>query len=442
MADNVAVTPGSGATVAADDISSVFYQRVKLSLGADGSATDALGGAGTNASGVQRVTIATDDAMSAAVVAAIKAEDAAHSSGDKGIPALAVRNDTASSLSGTDGDYTPLTTNSVGALHVADTGVLALTKAEDAAHSSGDKGIMALTVRADTAAATSGTDGDYQPLITNSTGALHTAEQNVLLISKAEDAAHSSGDKGVMALAVRKDTAAALAGTDGDYAPLEVDANGRLHVIDVSGVLLAKAEDAAASGGDYGIQMLAVRTDAPAAGAGTDGDYASLQVDAVGGLRTVAQEPLTVVTITPTITAEQYAALDCVGGKQTLTSAARASGRPVTLDSLVVTSLNDVKPVLTIWFFNSSPDAGTYTDGGAPTFHATDYAKAIGKVNVASADYESLGAKAVAAVKNIGLILLPDGSANLYAVITITSGTPTFASTADLTFRFGFKQGN
>lgn len=49
-------------------------------------------------------------------------------------------------------------------------------------------------------------------------------------LGKAEDAAHTSGDTGVQLLAVRKDTAAALAGTDGDYAPLEVDANGKLHV--------------------------------------------------------------------------------------------------------------------------------------------------------------------------------------------------------------------
>ena len=36
MADNVAITAGSGTAVAADDISSVFYQRFKLTLGADG----------------------------------------------------------------------------------------------------------------------------------------------------------------------------------------------------------------------------------------------------------------------------------------------------------------------------------------------------------------------------------------------------------------------
>lgn len=36
MADNVAITPGSGATVAADDIDGVLHQRVKIVLGDDG----------------------------------------------------------------------------------------------------------------------------------------------------------------------------------------------------------------------------------------------------------------------------------------------------------------------------------------------------------------------------------------------------------------------
>src|SRR3990167_3376225 len=47
-------------------------------------------------------------------------------------------------------------------------------------------------------------------------------------LGKLEDAAHASGDLGVMGLTVRKDTAAALAGTDGDYAPAETDGKGRL----------------------------------------------------------------------------------------------------------------------------------------------------------------------------------------------------------------------
>jgi hypothetical protein len=36
MADNVGITPGSGATAASDDIGGVQYQRIKLVHGADG----------------------------------------------------------------------------------------------------------------------------------------------------------------------------------------------------------------------------------------------------------------------------------------------------------------------------------------------------------------------------------------------------------------------
>ena len=62
-------------------------------------------------------------------------------------------------------------------------------------------------------------------------GNIETAVQTLDDVVKAEDAAHSGGDKGIMALSVRKDTATFLAGNDGDYAPLLTDANGRLHVL-------------------------------------------------------------------------------------------------------------------------------------------------------------------------------------------------------------------
>ena len=40
MADNVGYTPGVGATVAADEIAGVLHQRVKIGVGADGTAVD------------------------------------------------------------------------------------------------------------------------------------------------------------------------------------------------------------------------------------------------------------------------------------------------------------------------------------------------------------------------------------------------------------------
>lgn len=49
-----------------------------------------------------------------------------------------------------------------------------------------------------------------------------------------EDTAHQTGDSVTVAGVVRKDSAASLADTDGDYSALIVDANGRLHVIEPS----------------------------------------------------------------------------------------------------------------------------------------------------------------------------------------------------------------
>jgi len=54
-------------------------------------------------------------------------------------------------------------------------------------------------------------------------------------LGKAEDAVHSDGDTGVMALAVRNDDVAAIGAADGDYAPLQVNAAGSLYTTDATG---------------------------------------------------------------------------------------------------------------------------------------------------------------------------------------------------------------
>lgn len=58
-------------------------------------------------------------------------------------------------------------------------GALSLVKAEDAAHASGDIGVMALARRADTATSSSGTDGDYSTLNTDAAGRLHTVNPDL-----------------------------------------------------------------------------------------------------------------------------------------------------------------------------------------------------------------------------------------------------------------------
>jgi len=56
-------------------------------------------------------------------------------------------------------------------------------------------------------------------------------------LGKAEDAVHTSGDVGVMGLAVRRDADTSLVGTDGDYAPLQVNATGSLKTAITAGVV-------------------------------------------------------------------------------------------------------------------------------------------------------------------------------------------------------------
>lgn len=78
MADNVAITAGSGTSIATDDVSSVHFQKVKLDAGADGATapvTTSAGlpvdlrqlagnslsaGNGASGTGVLRVTVAND----------------------------------------------------------------------------------------------------------------------------------------------------------------------------------------------------------------------------------------------------------------------------------------------------------------------------------------------------------------------------------------------
>ncbi|UOF78508.1 glycoprotein repeat domain-containing protein [Caudoviricetes sp.] len=82
-------------------------------------------------------------------------------------------------------------------------------------------------------------------LATDSTGVIASITTSVVPgtgathLGKAEDAAHTTGDVGVQALTVRQDTATALAGLSGDYQPPITDATGRLwtHVGAVDGTV-------------------------------------------------------------------------------------------------------------------------------------------------------------------------------------------------------------
>lgn len=104
MADNITIKDGSGASVVvgADDISSVFYPRHKLSLGADGVAVDASAGAGAVGTGVQRMTLASDDpaVTSLAILDDWDESDAAKTVGTFDVVSLTMTLDTSAYTAG------------------------------------------------------------------------------------------------------------------------------------------------------------------------------------------------------------------------------------------------------------------------------------------------------------------------------------------------------
>lgn len=68
MADNVAITPGTGDTVAADDIGTVKYQRVKITPGADVISEGDVSSTNPLPIGPATLTMRVDDTTTASTV--------------------------------------------------------------------------------------------------------------------------------------------------------------------------------------------------------------------------------------------------------------------------------------------------------------------------------------------------------------------------------------
>lgn len=186
MADNVPITAGSGTTIATDDVTDAggaHYQKVKLADGTANSTTMVNIGNGVAANAL-RVTLASDGT---------------------GVVGLATGSNAIGKLAANSGiDIGDVDVTSV----IPGTGATNLGKAEDAGHTTGDVGVMALGVRNDADAAISGTDLDYTPLSTTAEGNLNVeARRDLVRISDTSAAseltiattAYSIGDQvGVM----------------------------------------------------------------------------------------------------------------------------------------------------------------------------------------------------------------------------------------------------
>jgi len=161
------------------------------------------------------------------------AEDTPHTTGDVGVQMLAVRNDVLASLVSLDGDYSPLQVDASGALYVTFSGDIDVTfdYARDSVAGGTDVGAFVLAIRNDVLASLVDTDGDYAPLQVDAQGALYVTGDITVdnTFDFAEDSPHTTGDIGAFMLAVRNDVLGSLSDTDGDYSALQVAATGELY---------------------------------------------------------------------------------------------------------------------------------------------------------------------------------------------------------------------
>lgn len=222
----------------------------------------------------QQITELRLDSLGRLIISGRFLEDEAHTSGDPGLQMLAVRNDAGGSLVNTNGDYAPLQVGADGRLLVDANLSSSAEYAEDTAATSGDIGNFVLAVRQDTLATSTSTDGDYAAFKTTALGELYVADpaartslvdidSQINLLTNIEDTASSSGDTGIMALAVRHDALGSLVDTDGDYAALQLDSLGRLKTVatnDAVGTQHYTVTDALAIAGDGVVTVTALAT--------------------------------------------------------------------------------------------------------------------------------------------------------------------------------------
>ena len=114
-------------------------------------------------------------------------------------------------------------------------------------------------------------------------------------LGKADDAAHSPSDVGVMVLGVRSDAGGTLVSTDGDYTPLSVDSSGAVRVTGGGGGT-EYTVDVAAPAAPTGSATLMERDDALSNLTEAEGDWIQLRSNLQGALWTAIHGNVTVGT--------------------------------------------------------------------------------------------------------------------------------------------------
>lgn len=487
MADNTTL-PGTGDVIAADDVSGIKYQQMKLVDGTLNSSAvipgDATNGLDVDVTRVQgTVTVA-----GTATVTGNKAEDAAAVDGDAGLPILGVRNDSATARTSTDGDYGMVALDSAGRVGVSDlggaisvddnsgsltvdnggtfavqatvaAGATNVAKAEDVASADADVGIPAMAVRKATPANTSGTDGDYEMLQLSAGRLWVSATVDTALPAGSNAIGKLAANSGVDIGALTANQTVNVAqingvtttmgnGASGTGVQRVTLANDSTGVVDkivtsivpgTSATHLGKAEDVAHADGDTGVAVWSVRQDTPATTSGTTGDYSAFTTDANGALHVAVVgknvENWVEVTIAGLTTASTtYTSGDVLGGEMTFTNAARFSGGTAAIDKIIAINNSVQLGAVDAFIFDQASTPAS--DNAANSWSDANMAHCVGVVPLYPAATSALNQ--VLSWSAAGGEKIKCNSTSTFIVFVTRSDSTFFAASTDLLVKVNF----
>jgi hypothetical protein len=383
MADNVAITAGSGTTVASDDIGGVQYQRVKVTHGADGSATDVstasplpVGGAAAGAAAASGNPVPIGGDYNTTIPTYTNGQRVQAQYGSRGSQQVQIMaQDSATGIAST-----------APADGVSNTGTGLRTWNINNVWNGSTWDRMP-------GDATNGADVDVTRIIPG-TGATN--------LGKAIDSAAGGTDTGVAPLAIRDDTLATLTPVDGDYVPLRTTSTGALWVQDAS--LNSNGQNTAANSSPVVI--------------------ASDRQNSI------------VFDVTLSTDTSAYGSGDLIADTQQLDAFFnKADGRGV-INSITIIDREAQAAKLYLVFHSTTTSMGT--ENGAPNISDANAAAGIqGVITVETTDYITISGTSVACIKNIGLpVKAVSGTDDLYISAVNATGTPTYAATS-LNLRIG-----
>lgn len=131
-----------------------------------------------------------------------------------------------------------------------------------------------------------------------------------------------------------------------------------------------------------------------------------------------------------------YASGDVVADRQVISNATRAKNAPALLQSLMLIDKADQGAALEVLFF--SDDVALGTENAAPSISDANALTFLGRVSIATTDYQDLGGAKVAHKTGLSLLMSPKtDTRDIYVAVLNGSGTPTYAADS-LVLRLGF----